>query len=202
MIIAPATSADIEELCSLVNAAYRGHGGRPGWTHETELIEGKRADPTSLAAMLEQNITVLLLRTSTRDKLTGCVAVQPQVDSTWYISMLAIDPEQQAAGFGRTLLKAAESYAAERGAALARMTVIQVRESLIAWYERCGYRRTGETEPFPYEDQSVGKALRADLHFVVLEKTLSADGQTREPVTVSAAELEQHSHESFVNIVR
>lgn len=176
MILAPATSADIEELCSLVNAAYRGQGRQPGWTHETELIEGRRADPASLAAMLEQEITVLLLRTST-DELIGCVAVQPQDGSTtWYISMLAIDPERQAAGLGRTLLNAAESYAAERGATNARMTVIQLREPLIAWYERRGYRRTGETESFPYEDKSVGNPLRADLHFVVLEKALSKEG--------------------------
>jgi ribosomal protein S18 acetylase RimI-like enzyme len=173
MILSPATSADIEELCSLVNAAYRGQSGQPGWTHETELITGKRADPASLAAMLDQEITVLLLRASSDDKLSGCVAVQPRDGSTtWYISMLAIDPAQQAAGLGRTLLNAAESYAAERGATTARMTVIQLRESLIAWYERRGYRRTGETEAFPYEDKSVGKPLRTDLHFVVLEKTL------------------------------
>lgn len=173
MTLAPATTADIEELCSLVNAAYRGQGRQPGWTHETELIEGRRADPASLAALLEQETTVLLMRTSTDHKLIGCVAVQPQDGSTtWYISMLAIDPEQQAAGFGRTLLNAAESHAAERGATMARMTVIQHRKSLIAWYERRGYKRTGDIEAFPYDDPSVGKPLRADLHFVVLEKTL------------------------------
>jgi ribosomal protein S18 acetylase RimI-like enzyme len=173
VILTPAISTDIEELCSLVNAAYRGQGRQPGWTHETGLIEGRRADPASLAAMLEQEATVLLWRTSTDDKLIGCVAVQPQDGSTtWYISMLAIAPEQQAAGLGRILLNAAESYAAERGATAARMTVIQLREPLIAWYERRGYKRTGETESFPYEDPSVGKPLRADLHFVVLEKAL------------------------------
>jgi ribosomal protein S18 acetylase RimI-like enzyme len=90
--------------------------------------------------------------------------------------MLAIDPEQQAAGLGRTLLNATESYVAERGATTARMTVIQLREPLIAWYERRGYKRTGETESFPYEDQSVGNPLRADLHFVVLEKVLATKG--------------------------
>jgi hypothetical protein len=53
------------------------------------------------------------------------------------------------------------------------MTVIQLRESLLAWYERRGYRRTGEIAPFPYDDVSVGSPLRADLQFVVLEKSLS-----------------------------
>jgi hypothetical protein len=29
------------------------------------------------------------------------------------------------------------------------MTVIDSRDALIAWYERRGYARTGETRPFP-----------------------------------------------------
>jgi hypothetical protein len=52
------------------------------------------------------------------------------------------------------------------------MTVIQVRDTLIAWYERRGYSLTGETKPFPYGDDRFGRPLRNDLHFVVLEKTL------------------------------
>ena len=33
------------------------------------------------------------------------------------------------------------------------MTVIRQRHDLIAWYERLGYRPTGETQPFPYGDE-------------------------------------------------
>ena len=56
------------------------------------------------------------------------------------------------------------------------MTVVSVRETLIAWYERHGYRRTGETERFPYDDTRFGVPLRSDLEFVVLEKRLVAAG--------------------------
>jgi hypothetical protein len=52
------------------------------------------------------------------------------------------------------------------------MTVISIRDALIAWYERRGYVRTGETEPFPYGDRRFGIPLRDDLLFVVLEKHL------------------------------
>jgi hypothetical protein len=38
--------------------------------------------------------------------------------------------------------------------------------------QRRGYRRTGETEPFPYDDLSVGVPLRDDLLLVVLRKSL------------------------------
>jgi hypothetical protein len=48
------------------------------------------------------------------------------------------------------------------------MTVVHLRETLIAWYQRRGYRLTGETLPFPS-----GDTLRTDLRFVVLEKSLT-----------------------------
>ena len=55
-----------------------------------------------------------------------------------------------------------------------RMTVVNVRDTLIAWYQRRGYTLTGETKPFPYGDNRFGKPLRNDLHFVVLQKELSS----------------------------
>ncbi len=73
---------------------------------------------------------------------------------------------------GRTLLAAAEAYARERGGTRIRKTVLHVREGLIAWYGRRGYTKTGETEPFPYEDERFGKPLRDDLHFVMLEREI------------------------------
>jgi hypothetical protein len=53
------------------------------------------------------------------------------------------------------------------------MTVISVREELIAWYERRGYRRTGRTTPFPYGDERFGLPQRDDLEFELLIKPLS-----------------------------
>ena len=51
-----------------------------------------------------------------------------------------------------------------------KMTVISIRDELIMFYERRGYRRTG-TEPFPF-DREPG-VRRKDFHFVVLSKTLA-----------------------------
>jgi len=86
------------------------------------------------------------------------------------ISMLAVAPEFQTAALGRALLKDAEQLAADKGTTVAKITVVQQRESLLAWYERRGYRRTGSHEAFPYGDASVGTPLRDDLQFVILEK--------------------------------
>jgi len=52
------------------------------------------------------------------------------------------------------------------------MTVIEQRAELIAWYERRGYRRSGEYQPFPYGDERFGIPRRDDLRFEVLVKDL------------------------------
>ena len=67
----------------------------------------------------------------------------------------------------------AEAWVAERwNARWLRMSVINKRAELIAYYERRGYERTGEVEPFPYGDDRFGVPLVDDLEFVVLVKEL------------------------------
>jgi hypothetical protein len=50
------------------------------------------------------------------------------------------------------------------------MSVISARHELIDWYERKGYRKTGETKPFPVDDR-FGIPTQP-LEFVILEKYL------------------------------
>ena len=59
------------------------------------------------------------------------------------------------------------------GAKAVGIRVIDVRDELIAWYQRRGYRRTGILKPFPYGDERFGIPLRDDLRFEVLEKPLA-----------------------------
>lgn len=168
-----ATVIDATPLADLVNAAYRGAGGRRGWTDEAELIAGDRASSKDIAAMIGDSSTIVLVRRSDKPRaLLGCVALERNSADHCTISMLAVAPELQAVGLGRALLADAEQFAADKGVTVAKITVVQQRESLIAWYERHGYRRTGSHEAFPYGDDSVGTPLRDDLQFVVLEKIL------------------------------
>jgi len=53
-----------------------------------------------------------------------------------------------------------------------RISVIQLRAPLIEWYERRGFRATGESVPFPYGDERNGIPLRNDLQLLVFEKPL------------------------------
>lgn len=72
------------------------------------------------------------------------------------------------------MIAEAERVARERwGVDRMRMTVIVQREELIAFYERRGYVRTGQSKPFPYGDERFGIPRRDDLRFEVLEKPLA-----------------------------
>lgn len=65
-----------------------------------------------------------------------------------YFGMFAVRPELQGAGLGKVIIAEAEHTAREEwGVGEMHMTVISVRHELIAWYERRGYRRTGELSP-------------------------------------------------------
>ena len=75
-------------------------------------------------------------------------------------------------GIGRAMLEAAEAHARAQGGTSMQMTVISVRDTLIAWYQRRGYALTGETQPFPYDDERFGEPQRDDLAFVVMKKGL------------------------------
>ena len=173
-IVAPAMATDAAALAGLVNSSYRAQGKAAGWTHETGLLAGARADADDLKRVLaEGQATILLMRRKTGAELVGCISVEPMADAHCYISLLAIDPDHQDCGYGRLLLAEAETFAYAHGARTARMTVIRQRETLIAWYERRGYRRTGEVLPFPHDDPKVGTPLRDDLQLVVLQKSLA-----------------------------
>ncbi len=170
MSLTIAGAADLECVVRLVNDAFRGSSKSPGWTHELSLLAGPRVDIASLRSSIENGSMILVTRQD--GDIVGCVALQPLEQREWYLSMLAVDPARQAGGLGRAIMAGAEKFARERGAQRIRISVINLRMSLIAWYERIGYERTGSVEPFPYGDSTVGTPLRGDLVLVTLVKSL------------------------------
>ena len=174
MTLTPALDADIEDIVALVNGAYRGAGANAGWTSEAGYIDGQRTDARSLRADLQAQPqgALLTLREHPTGPLLACVWLEPAEAGVWYLGMLTIRPDLQDRRLGRQVLEAAEAFAVERGARRVRMTVVNIRDTLIAWYERRGYGLTGESRPFPYDDQRFGVPRRDDLSFVVLEKAL------------------------------
>lgn len=172
-----AETADASALSALVNSAYRGDSSRAGWTTEADLLGGQRTAPDGLAAVIARPGNAVLVHED-GDGL-ACTVHLERLPATAggvrkaYLGMLTVRPTAQAGGLGRALLAGAEAWAArEWGVQAIEMTVIAQRAELIAWYERRGYARTGETRPFPYGDASFGLPQREDLFFVVLQKSL------------------------------
>ena len=158
-------------MVALINRAYR---GTEGWAIEAKVMEGERI---SLAGLREQlaakpEALQLVWKDEEDGSLLGSVWLEPVQDAVWYLGLLCVRPALQERQLGRRLLAAAEETAKERGAHRMRISVMNVRETLIAWYERRGYVKTGETEAFPYGDERFGRPMRDDLHFVILEKAI------------------------------
>lgn len=167
-----ATPADIPALIALVTSAYRGQSSRAGWTTEADLLDGARIDADGLQADLARDRSDILL--AERDgRLIACVHVADD-HGKGYFGMFSVDPVQQGGGIGKVMIDLAETHAArEWGVPVMQMMVIDVREELIAFYERRGYVRTGIKKPFPYGDARFGTPRRDDLRFELLEKPLA-----------------------------
>jgi len=168
----PAAPDDVPALHRLIESAYRGDSAKVGWTHEADLLGGQRTDEAELLDILADASRAILLA-EVDGVLTGCVQVADQGEGLAYLGLLTVDPTRQAGGLGRLLIDAAEVEAVARfKATRMEMTVIRQRAELIAWYERRGYALTGETRPFPLDDERFGLPQTRELAFVVMEKAL------------------------------
>ncbi|HEX4958873.1 MAG TPA: GNAT family N-acetyltransferase [Lacibacter sp.] len=168
MFITNATSEDVSFIVQLLNSAYRGATSRQGWTTEAHLIAGDvRTNEESVLQVMEQPDSVILKCCDDDGRMVGTVNLQQQA-SKIYLGMFAVAPALQGKGIGKQLLEAAENHARNTGCTAIYMHVISVRNELINWYRRHGYRDTGLRKPF-VEDGLTGRHLQP-LEFAVLEK--------------------------------
>jgi ribosomal protein S18 acetylase RimI-like enzyme len=166
-----AIPADIDALLVLVTSAYRGDASRAGWTTEADLLDGNRIDAEVLRHDIARPHSRVLVGEADGE-LLACAHVAEE-DGAGYFGMFAVRPHLQGSGIGKRLLEEAERVTRnEWHLPTMRMTVIDIRDELIAFYERRGYRRTGIRKPFPYGDERFGLPKREDLRFEVLEKAL------------------------------
>ena len=166
-----ATTADVDAVVLLVESAYRGDASRAGWTTEADLLDGRRTGPDDIEAILARPQSRLLLAERDGD-LVACAHVAIE-EGAGYFGMFSVEPKQQGGGIGKAVLAEAERIACDEwGMATMRMTVIDIRDDLIPFYQRRGYCRTGIKKPFPYGDDNFGLPKRNDLRFEVLEKSL------------------------------
>ncbi|MEV5874651.1 GNAT family N-acetyltransferase [Streptomyces sp. NPDC052101] len=167
-----ATDADVDALVALIESAYRGDASRAGWTTEADILDGRRIDPEGVLEVVKSPGSRLL--TVEQDgRIVACCQLEHRGDHA-YFGMFAVSPALQGAGLGKQIMAEAERQVREAwGVTEMHMTVISVRDDLIAWYERRGYRRTGQMSPFPYGDERFGIPQRDDLQFELLVKKLA-----------------------------
>jgi ribosomal protein S18 acetylase RimI-like enzyme len=185
MLLEPAAESDYPAVIDLINLAFRGAGAEASWNIESGIIAGQRMNDALLREELEKSpqANLLIHRDPADGAIVGTVWLDPKGDGIWYLGLLTVRPALQKQHLGSRLLRAAEEFVGDRGARSIKMTVVNLRQALIAWYQRRGYTLTGEAIPYPYGDNRFGTPLRDDLHFLVLEKRLAREQES--PPTAS-----------------
>jgi GNAT superfamily N-acetyltransferase len=161
---------DAVELAAHVNAGYRGDSSRAGWTTEADLVSGTRTDAAQLIEEMAKPGSRFEIIRDEEGKILASVHLVREKETT-YLGMLTVRPTKQGGGIGKVLLAHSEKIAREWGASKIRMTVIDRRAELIAYYERRGYSRTGVLLPFHFDDPRFGVA-KVELWLVELAKKL------------------------------
>jgi GNAT superfamily N-acetyltransferase len=174
MHISPAHIEDIPALVKLLNGAYRGEESKLGWTTEADMVAGElRTDEANMNELMQLPGAIFLKYTNERNesdsnRIEGCVFLHKR-QGKLYLGMLSVLPALQTKGIGKQIMAAAELYAKSQGCPAVFMRVISIRHELIAWYERQGYYKTGEVQPF--DDTRFGTA-KEPIEFVVLQKDI------------------------------
>ena len=147
-----AEMVDAETIAALINSAYRGETSRKGWTFEADILDGLRTTTAEISKVIKRDDAFMLMGVY-RDEIVATICCEWQelaFKDTVHFGMIAVKPSLQNKGYGKTLIQAAEAICLREWRVVGyHMAVISIRHELIAFYERLGYKRTGEFVDFP-----------------------------------------------------
>ena len=143
---------DAEAVAKLINCAYRGETSRKGWTTEADILDGLRTTTSEIGKIIKRKDAFMLIGVY-RDEIIATICCEWQelaFQDTVHFGMIAVKPSLQNKGYGKKMIQAAEAMTLREWRVVGfHMAVISIRHELIAFYERLGYKRTGEFAEFP-----------------------------------------------------
>lgn len=149
MEIRAAQSGDADALREIVESAYGIYveriGRRPA-PMEDDYAERVRAADV-FVAVDDRDVVGLIVLIAAEDHVL--------------IENIAVDPGQQGAGVGRSLMALAETYAAERSISELRLYTNAAMTENLAFYPRLGYRETDRRTDAGFERVFFTKRLDA-----------------------------------------
>lgn len=176
-----ATPSDAPALKTLINTAFQDDK-----TTEVFLSADHASidvtSASSIAAQIARPDCAVLVATTDADRGAAVIIAHCSVRKTAdrpgaaWLGLLAVDVGAKNRGLGTRLLAHADDHVRRAwGPSVRRMElgVVNTRAGLVSFYERRGYRFTGETTPFPYDGHGAWRGvLRDDLYFRIMAKDL------------------------------
>jgi len=163
-----ACTADLAQIASMVNLAYRPESGSSAWTHESDLVDGCRTNFDFLSELISKSDSTIIIGIR-NNSLVGCIHLEKE-GRECHLGLFAVHPNFQGQGIGKKLLVFAEQFAQKQyHPENFVMTVLSARQELIEFYLRRGYRRTGVIGSYPIS-AGIGTPKLLDLKTEMLEK--------------------------------
>ncbi|PNP51021.1 hypothetical protein THARTR1_08249 [Trichoderma harzianum] len=173
----PATAEDAGQIQQLVESAFRAVDSRPDWTGNAELASTFRISVEEVMPRIVKPENAVLMALDDTDTLVASIEVAKRGTDCGRLSMIAVNERYQQGGVGRLVLAYAEAYCRQTwNVEKFSLNALSTRKTLIEWYMRQGYQKTGETTPFPRE-RFTSVALPDDICFIEMEKELSSTGE-------------------------
>lgn len=98
--------------------------------------------------MMGKYQSVFILYTGDDGTIQGSLYLQDVGEKKFHLWLMAVDPSKQSQGIGRKLLNGACEYGRQNGYKLIELLTSTSRVDVVAWYERCGFIRTGKIVEF------------------------------------------------------
>lgn len=187
-----ASTEDAAQLQQLVQSAFRAEDSRNAWSADMDLSSRFRIEVPEIVMTIMDPDSAYLMATDNNGTLVASIGISKRGTNRARLFMLAVDQHHQRGGIGRHVLTYAEHYCEQTwGVRKLELDALSTRQELILWYIRRGYRKTGESTPFPREKYD-GLVLPDDICFVQFEKDLSTV-----PVVEKAAQIGEIGEELY-----